>query len=201
MTRLPAGIAPVDLGVAPDADTPEYEWRGACRWPGCDSPATDPHHIVRRSAGGRRWVYYQGWLVPNIVGLCRYHHDQVTVDKLGLAWNPEAKTWTTALGLSLRPLYQAGQSKKRSECCPSCGRKWPKPKPFAPTVRRRRRSVPIRVPADEGEDGTEVLPELADAVAELIYGEATPNVRYHAIIAGLAVVLHNPDLVKELVDG
>jgi hypothetical protein len=38
------------------------------------------HHIVRRSAtaGPKRWISVDGLILPNVAGLCKLHHDQVT---------------------------------------------------------------------------------------------------------------------------
>lgn len=64
---------------------PPGEWVGydlppVCQVPDCEEVWVHRHHIVRRSATGgpRRWVAVDGLVLPNLMGICYRHHQQVT---------------------------------------------------------------------------------------------------------------------------
>lgn len=44
---------------------------GICEWPGCKDPMKDLAHIHGIGMGGRP----SADVLPNVAGLCRYHHD------------------------------------------------------------------------------------------------------------------------------
>ena len=44
---------------------------GVCEWPGCNQPMMELAHIHGVGMGGRR----SAEVLPNVAGLCRYHHD------------------------------------------------------------------------------------------------------------------------------
>ena len=48
--------------------------------PRCNERWAHRHHIVRRSATGgpKRYVSVDGLVLPNLMGICMRHHDQVT---------------------------------------------------------------------------------------------------------------------------
>lgn len=72
-------VAPVE-GSSPQP----YELNTVCAHPFCDEPATDDHHLWRRQGVSQAfWVLADlvdlGWrCLPNRVGLCRRHHDEVS---------------------------------------------------------------------------------------------------------------------------
>lgn len=66
----------------PGDDWPvSYALPPVCQHPTCDTTYwIEGHHVVRRSAtaGPRDFVTIDGLVVPNRVGLCKEHHDQLT---------------------------------------------------------------------------------------------------------------------------
>ena len=65
----------------PGDDWPhDFDIPPGCMHPYCQQRWSQRHHVVRRSATGgpRRFVSIDGLVVPNVVGLCDIHHDQLT---------------------------------------------------------------------------------------------------------------------------
>src|SRR4030095_11404086 len=56
-----------------------YKVGPRCSVPGCNSWADDVHHMVRKSdLGDWSWFEYERTVYPNLTGLCRPHHRDVT---------------------------------------------------------------------------------------------------------------------------
>lgn len=187
-------IDPVRVG-RPELDLPEYEWRGQCRIPGCEEPATDPHHIVARSQGGRYWLTIDGTPVPNVAGICRRHHDMIHQGQIGIVWSDRIRFWARqdegGVERRLSPLYTR-TTEEHPQRCPTCGRHWPSPRPWK-IERRRKKQIQLKVP-DDAENGEEIVRTLIALSAEKLKAKGLyidnpddPGVQYYALTA----VLHD----------
>lgn len=78
MTLRPA--EDVRLSIPPQDCWIEYDIPPVCQVPGCQEPWAHRHHIVRRTktGGPQRWVAVDGVVLPNVMGICFRHHEQVT---------------------------------------------------------------------------------------------------------------------------
>jgi hypothetical protein len=67
-----------------------YELPYECARPNCRAPGVHAHHIVRRSytqgVGPQDWIGIDGGAVPNKVGLCPYHHEEITTNQTRIVW-------------------------------------------------------------------------------------------------------------------
>lgn len=61
-----------------------------CFWPGCRAYATDKHHQIPRSKGGK-------WAPDNIISGCRTHHDWFKAGLIRVFGNVEKGTLTIQL--------------------------------------------------------------------------------------------------------
>jgi len=222
MTRLPTESRAVQ-GV----DGPAYELNIVCAKPGCLQQSTDPHHLWRRSEliGAHWWVELPAddAIVGNVVGLCRTHHHQVTINGAWITWNGRGFDWSDMLTSGeplsfqppVRPLSNeeplpdlpeknggqpAALAAPFEGSCPTCKRPLPHPKP-AQEPKRLRRTWSITVPADERENGAEMLSTLLEegrlelAKAGLPYGDAdSANYFVLSTILGLFVA-HAEDVL------
>jgi hypothetical protein len=215
-------IKPVETRrvVAVAAET--YPMNTQCAWPDCTEDAHDPHHAFPRSATGGDSYFvaitfdtYEdaiavvgkgikvtevpgfGWVtdpIPHATGLCREHHNLVEsrVAKITLeggkwlAWegndgkdgNKGAGAAMTEVG-ELQPQPGARLASKKR-------------KRFKGEKRRKRRTISIRVPNDEQEDGAGLLDEKFDSMRELL-GEDETYPPYYVISAALDYTLLNAD--------
>lgn len=187
--RLPAPASSIqkdESGLGP------YEWRGPCRVPWCDKPATDPHHIVRRSAGWgeQDWIVIGGKPMPNVMGVCRSCHDLLELDCYSIRFvRGQWVIWDSQLDTEKLPLrIETGRvTRTGGKHCPTCGRRWPKPSPYAPPKEGRTwGTYTIRVP-DDDEDGGEILRTLLDAAAEAQGFDDTGDgtLDYYALVGAL----------------
>lgn len=66
--------------TVPHGDWIDYDPATVCQVPNCEELSMHPHHIVRRSATGgpKRWVAIDGLVLPNVMGICGRHHQEVT---------------------------------------------------------------------------------------------------------------------------
>jgi hypothetical protein len=201
----------VDLGTAlleiPDQHgLSPYSWRGVCRIPDCRRSASDPHHAVPRGRLGfpARYVLLDGQLVPNVVGVCAFHHHRLTVGESLLLWrggrwcyqSPERDAPTPLLPIGNEGCIRATGGRY----CPVCGRP-PVPRdPYRRNGERRPRTAyTIQVPADH-EDGADVINTLTEQVGTMLglNNPASPSAAYYAMAAALAVTIQNPSLIRDL---
>jgi hypothetical protein len=96
-------------GIVP-YDAPAYNLNVVCAAPGCDQPAQDPHHLWRRSflAGAYDWVQIPELevAVGNVVGLCRFHHDQIEGGSAWITLERGHFYWTTLLSAAQELVWQ-----------------------------------------------------------------------------------------------
>lgn len=201
----------VDLGTAvlsiPEQEglTP-YSWRGVCRIPGCNRSGTDPHHIVSRGRVGfpARYILLDGQLVPNVVGVCAFHHHRLTVGESLLLWRG-GRWWyqspERAEPAALLPIGNEGAIRASGgRYCVVCGRPPVQRDPYRkPENPRQRRPLTIRVP-DDAENGAEILASLAEQVGEAIglQDPASPSATYYALTAALSACLIDRKALRDL---
>jgi hypothetical protein len=197
--------------VAVAAET--YPVNAQCAWPDSDAEAVDPHHCFPRSAiGGDSYFIsmtfdsYEeavevvgkgvgvtevpgvGWVtdpIPHVVGLSRDVHEAVEKKQkkillVGGKWiaydkSPEGE-WIELGELSPQPGARGGKKRKRLK-----GEK-----------RRKRRTISIRVPNDEQEDGAGLLDEKMEQMRGLL-GQDDDYPPYYCISAALDYTLLNAD--------
>lgn len=197
--------------VAVAAET--YPVNANCAWPDSDAEAVDPHHCFPRSAiGGDSYfismtfdTYEEavevvgkgvgvtevpgvGWVtdpIPHVVGLSREVHERVEkkqskillVNGKWIAYDKNAEGEWVELGeLSPQPGARGGKKRKRLK-----GEK-----------RRKRRTISIRVPNDEQEDGAGLLDEKIEQMRGLL-GQEDDYPPYYCISAALDFTLLNAD--------
>ena len=210
-------IKPVETRrvVAVAAET--YPINTQCSWPDCTEDAHDPHHAFPRSATGGDSYFvaitfdtYEdavavvgkgvkvsevpgvGWVtdpIPHATGLCRHHHDLVEqrYNKITLeggkwiAWEgndgkdgSKGVLMAEAGELSPQPGAVGGKKRKRLK-----GEK-----------RRKRKTISIRVPNDEQEDGAGLLDEKFASMRKLL-GQDEDYPPYYVISAAVDYTLLN----------
>jgi len=214
MTRLPTELRDVH-GI----EGPDYTLNVVCAAPGCPQRAEERHHLWRRSeiGGDFSWVVSEAWgSVPlaNLVGLCRDHHAQITINAARISYDPAARefTWITILGGEHplewtpplpedfeAPVEASGNGEVAQEItiCPSCKRPLPHPRHDGPMEQKRpRRTWSLTVPRDERENGAQMLDDLLEASREelasagLPYG-AEDTVKYFVLATTLALFVRH----------
>lgn len=200
--------------VAVAAET--YPVNAHCAWPDSDAEAVDPHHCFPRSSiGGDSYfvsltfdTYEQAvevvgkgvgvtevqqrdgsvWVtdpIPHVTGLSRDIHEAVEkkqkkislINGKWLAFDKDAEGKWVELGeLSPQPGARGGKKRKR----------------FKGEKRRKRKTISIRVPQDEQEDGAGLLDEKLEAMREVL-GQDESYPPYYCISAALDYTLLNAD--------
>lgn len=189
---------------------PNYKVGPVCSAPGCKKFADHAHHIWRRSflAGDFKWVeLWDGRTVPNLVGLCYEHHQDVTenramiqFDDTGLfMWSQQTTgdLYAPVGMLNPQPQHSIEKMDDDEEPCPTCGHRTRR-RELPPGERRPRKTWTVRVPADS-EDGAEVLDELEEQVARSFGIEHYSNIRnrrYFTIVQAFVVVMQNQHLLS-----
>jgi hypothetical protein len=114
VTYLPAEAH--RISYAPEG-LPKYEIPEQCAAPGCDYDAFERHHVVRRSytqgVGPQDYTVIDGELLPNLVGLCRHHHFEITNNKSRISYMGHQFFWSenqSAIGKPLNPVPLSGPS-------------------------------------------------------------------------------------------
>jgi hypothetical protein len=193
MTKSPLR-SPDVKGVEDDP----YDLNALCAAPCCSYQSDDNHHLFRRSSLGKPYWWVQvapDVITGNVVGLCRRHHDQVTVDAAWITWEDGLYLWTTLFNAGtpldfqppirlsaddgaddgVRALSEATQG-PLDGTCPTCLR--PLPHKHKREAVRVRRTWSLTVPKDERENGAETLDTLLEearkelARAGLPYGDS-----------------------------
>lgn len=80
-----------------------YPLNDFCPVPGCPNPATERHHLWRKSflIGDYWWVKLaDDRVIGNCVGLCNRHHEEITVNKAKIEFDGDVFLWD---GLSIAP--------------------------------------------------------------------------------------------------
>jgi len=141
---------------------------------------------------------------PNVLGLCRRHHDKLTQGISILVWQDEPRGYAyTSPQRSLIRLRAFGHGESMAErggaCCALCGQSPPRPRPWELAARRRGRFV-ISAPTDRGEDGPDILASLTEQVAEKIGLDrpSSSSAAYHAVLTSLSAVLLHDDALQGL---
>jgi hypothetical protein len=196
--------------VAVAAET--YPVNAQCAWPDSDAEAVDPHHCFPRSSiGGDSYfvsmtfdsyeeavavvgkgvkvteVAGMGWVtdpIPHVVGLSREVHE--AVEKRQKKILLVAGKWVAF------EKDAGGEWIEVGDLSPQPGATGKKRKRFKGEKRRKRRTISIRVPQDEQEDGAGLLDEKFDSMRELL-GQDESYPPYYVISAALDYTLLNAD--------
>lgn len=211
-------LSPTDNRRVRGVAAERYPLNAVCAHPECSEPAHDPHHAFRRSLiAGDSWfvAFYEGengnahtaWEeygdpIPHVVGLCRHHHDLVTRDEAWIKLENDEFVW-----------YDRGEEVEypHVEGCPSpnlevgwlrmgaldpqpAGRekvnKKPKRRALKGEARRKRKTVSIRVPQDEQEDGAGILTDLVEQFEDRL-GNDPRRPPYYTLVDALSFALTN----------
>jgi hypothetical protein len=193
------------------AEGPAYKVGPHCAH--CDKWASDGHHLIRRSAisGPFDWVWIDGTVYQNVIGLCADCHHAITSPigghQAAIRLDEENGIffWMEVVGLddlgnpeydfpfllvpqprTLEGFLAQGGGQDEHDACPTCGhvkRRRPPTTPSAPG--RRRKSWTVKVP-DDAEDGAEVLDTLVDDLGLLLDIEPTSaSGRYYVLVPAL----------------
>lgn len=78
MTLLP--VEPIRVTIPAQEGWVKGETSERCANPECDQRGTETHEVVRRSytAGAKRWVAIDGFVIGNQVRLCHSCHEDIT---------------------------------------------------------------------------------------------------------------------------
>lgn len=173
-----------------------------CSMPECDAPTEDGHHIFARSViGNDAWVVEivtdtETIVTPHVTGLCRPHHRDVEEHRAWIRYQGGIFEWYD------RAFPAHGETKydKLEDIdWTLIGKLTPQPgeKPFTTAVKkaktvkkegRLKAMYGVRIPADEKENGFDVIEGLVDGfrekyAAEMGWSETCP--RYYCIVAAL----------------
>jgi len=205
---LPPWAGPEVRGV----DGPLYKVGPYCCNPGCHHYAEHAHHIFARSDHRLKraydWVEIKGAVYQNLTGVCARCHDDLTggpgghVTAIKLVGLDYAWEWmwcvvqkgdgdNNILSVPLAPIdpqpltpetfaLSRASGDPASEPCPTCGHvKRARP---SSTPGRARKSWTIKVPADELENGAEVLDTLVDDMGIVLGVEPNQTGRYYIVV-------------------
>jgi hypothetical protein len=197
---------------------PEYKVGPRCSNPKCGKIAEHAHHIVRRSqlGGDFKWIELEKRIVGNLTGVCVGCHDDLTGSlgghKAAIRYH-HGLFWWSLLGetenghvdyLLIDPIDPQPPTPETLEAkqsavsptepdCPFCGQK----RRRSLTTRgwgRRRKTWTVKVPADEQENGADVLDTLVENLSLVIPNADSSAVgRYYVLVPVLAYATMNVD--------
>jgi len=179
-----------------------YQLNKKCAQPECSEDAVDAHHCFPRSQiGNDFWfVEVEEWeetkfLHPlaHVTGLCRAHHDAVEAHAAWIKLEDGVWNWYDRGGFDAAmagdPMYESGWT-KIGPLNPQPGSREGKPKrkKFQGEARRQRKTVSVKVPNDEQENGAGLLDEQLELAGEILvkqglYSEPPPT--YYRLMAAL----------------
>lgn len=197
-------LPPTDSWQVRGVAGPKYTVGPRCSNPTCKKLAEHAHHIWRRTllGGVFSWVELpNGLVLGNLTGLCPECHDKITGrvggHKAAIRYDEGAFWWCT-LGPPTssieyefvapldpqpptREAFVASPATVESEnSCPTCGQPRPRrrlPRP-AGGHRRGRKTWPVKVPADQEENGADILDALTEDLAPLLGVDPDDNGTY-----------------------
>ena len=215
-----------EMPVRAIKDGPPYKVGPHCANPNCESYAQDAHHMQPRSAigGDYRWIEIDGRIVGNLTGVCRACHIDLTGDigghKAAIRYHQGLFWWalvTESEDVSEPSYYLVdpirrqpptpdqleGEQHEPPQHCPFCGQKRRRP---APTTGRpfgrRRKTWTVKVPAEDEEDGAEVLDTLVENLALVIpNADASASGRYYVLVPVLAYATMEVDRFLQTMEG
>ena len=207
---------------------PAYKVGPNCANPTCPRFADDPHHIWSRGklGGPYDWVMFRGNLVANLAGLCARCHNAITGPGGGyraairyddeddvfywcdVTTRPNKRHEYHEVGpLDPQPpspsslATRASGHAHESTACPFCGQTRRRSSGRAETQgeRRRRKTWNVLVPADEQENGAEVLDALHKDLAPLLGYGIDAGSRYYVLVPVLYYAqTHRRAFIKEI---
>ena len=190
---------------------PPVEISLICVVPGCSNPTDDQHHLFRRTLLGKPadWVEIRSLedgaviaTLPNVAGICRPHHDEVTENRARVGWDTDTRLWLwdTMDGedpLPLEPQPGRRESAEDGAKCPTCGRvkRAKRTTSVKKEPARKREVVGIRVPKDH-ERGAEILEDtLTEARKALGNKEEFEGWKYLTVLESAAFLLQHAHLL------
>jgi hypothetical protein len=178
-----------------------------CVAPACISLAQQRHHLWPKSylrGQPYEWVQVFDQVIPNSVGLCVRHHNEVTGlvgghvahirwnKDLGLFewWEKDAEFLQEEVWVGRGPLKgqgfvppepEAARARRSEALCPTCGK--PKARHSKPLPKRKAKSWKLLVP-DDAEVGADVLDTYIENLAALmgLNRESPRLLRYHVLV-------------------
>lgn len=218
-------MLPTDSWKVHGIDGPKYKVAAVCSNPTCTSFADHAHHLWRRSqiGGDFAWVTVKGELVANLTGLCHECHTNVTGTIGGhrnaIRYEDGVFFWCDLLTvgdeiefLKVGPLdpqppapgtlaTRASGPDHEPTSCPFCGQARRRAPRLPHSGGRRRKTWPVKVPADAQENGADTLDALVDDLAPLLGYTAEPSARYYVLIPVLYFVQQNRHAFLESIRG
>lgn len=171
-------------------DGPSVYIASICANPFCANSVVDIHHIARRSglAGDFQWVRNKltGKSVPNVVGLCRPCHENVTQNRIHIMFRDGVFYWgKNEVPLKPQPGMVSSESKSEivpGQTCPTCGtRKKHARRASSPSTKQIR----YHCPQDDWKAHKEIV-GVAAAVLEL---NDKPHWMWATVTAMCAIIL------------
>jgi hypothetical protein len=188
------------------------------------------HHIVRRSklrGQPQSWIAIDGFVIGNLTGLCPHCHDDVTGveggHKAAIRWiqgefwwclvsfpdDPATPAYHAVAPIQPQPPTPDTLASRASdnhtsgpESCPFCGQRRRRSSLPPRVGRRRRKSWNILVPADELEQGADVLDSLVESLAPVIpNADASATGRYYVVVAALVHAITDSTRLVESLSG
>jgi hypothetical protein len=166
-----------------------YPLNKTCAHPSCKEPAADPHHIFPRSQiGNDSWfvTVEDSEPIPHVTGLCRVHHDDLEEHRAWVRLEEDVFNWYVRkdddwlFRGKLNPQPPGAEAK-------------PKRSPVQGEERRQRKTISLRIPTDEQEDGAGLLEDALEQAEERL-GYEKPRPPYYTIMDSLnAMILHGPE--------
>jgi len=186
-----------------------------CVVPGCLSLTQQRHHLWPKSylrGQPYEWIEIAGRVIPNSVGLCVRHHNEVTSPvgghraKITYDQNTGLFEWWVAdedgdwfshgliRGQTLvAPEPEAKRVRREEGLCPTCGHvQRERPKTVDGLPKRKAKTWSLLVP-DDGEAGTDILDTYVEDLAVLMGLDPTSPrlLRYHVLVPALEWVMQN----------
>lgn len=222
-------LSPADTWEVRGVDGPQYKVDARCAQPDCKKFTDHAHHLWRRSqlGGDYRWVVLGDKLLANLIGLCAAHHADVTGavggHRAAIRYLDDVFVWCSVRTLhnneieyhEVGPLDpQPPDPSKLAErasgahshdhgqvACPFCGQTKRRPSTSVSPGQggRRRKTWPVRVPADEQEQGAETLDALVEDLAPLLGLSPSASARYYVLVPTLYYAQqHRHDFIESI---
>jgi hypothetical protein len=168
---------------------PKYKVGPLCAMPLCQRPADHAHHLWGRGymGGSYDYIVVHEETVPNLIGLCWQHHEDVTGSvggyRAGIKYELDGTLWWHGKNGDRLEMAWGGPDEFTEDghvLCPECGRKKPLPRdeslPKAP--KRPKARVVLTVPQDALENGAVILEGLFSQVKEKLGREESEPTYY-----------------------
>lgn len=170
-----------------------YPLNKICSHPTCKEETADPHHLFPRSE-----IANYSWFVavenggkvgapfPHVTGMCRAHHDDLEEHRAWVRLEDDVYVWYDRKNDDWKRVGKLNPQPPGAEAKP-------KRSPFKGEQRRNRKTITLRVPQDEQEDGAGLWDDAIEQ-AEERFGYKEPRPPYYTILDALNLaILHGPE--------